>query len=654
MLMLLLPPISVNTLAYFLQFLEVVIKHSDANLMTCDNLVRVLTPTIMPVPLNSPQQRLTSHFKVVELLIENATKIGVVPGRMCKNENVPVVTEEIKKKKRRSGSLNRVFNGFRKIVGANIIGSSSESLDKSHDELSHMTPNVSKSTKKRRLDKLDLTSFSSKKKKDLMMTLASVTEIDDVGTEPPKAASPPKRRWSFVGGKQARGKNSELPQNSPQPRVDEAYVKISKVEYEAFKDRLVSIETKISHEFNLTKLDALKAEMVENNSMMLNGPEKVQNKYNQTLQEVEKLEESERNTDHLAKRLSRDLKIRPSIEHGVMRSPSARKIGSLRRRRDSATRISRNQSWHLGQSSPGKQAEFNSFYPKSNLKRAKPIVVPRPLPALPSSLEKEKAIPEKPLRVKRESSDHFITPMKMKVAVEGERWTPATDFFKDDSQKLKTTADDEMFFKTPVRPRRLSMAKTPMLPPRITPVRRFTPSSSVGTPLTLQSTKLTPSMNDSTQGRESIVILRNQNAGMVAQKARLFNGMSDTKSVPIKIPRAVINKNLEYVKNMESPKRKRQNVPSNLSPRRSSRSPGGIINRNQFKASTQSPLLKTIRESQKAKLLIPETLIEVSSPNRKPSNTNTPRKTPNSAKKRRPTPSKSPRFIRRIQSNDSG
>lgn len=657
MLMLLLPPISVNTLAYFLQFLEVVIKHSDVNLMTTDNLVKVLTPTIMPTPMNAPHQRLNSHFKVIELLIENANLLGVVPDRMCKKENLPIVppmTEERKKKKRRSGSLNRVFNGFRKIVGA--IGSSSESLDKSHDDdLSHMTPNVTKSTKKRRLDKLDLTSFSSKKKKDVMMTLASVTEIDDVGIETQKtASSPTKRRWSFVGGKHARNKNSEVPQDLEPTPVDEAYVKISKVEYDAFTKRLNSIETKISHEFNLTKLDAVKAEMGENDSMLLNGPEKVQNKFNQTMHEVEKLEDSERNTEHLAKRLSRDLKIRPSIDHGVMRSPSARKIGSLRRRRDSTSQLTRNQSWHLGQSSPGKQAEFTSFYPKSNLKRAKPVVVPRPLPALPSSAEK--VVPEKPLRVKRESSDQFVTPIKVNLKPQ-ETWTPAMEFFADEPTKPPMTADDDMFFKTPVRPRRLSSSKTPMLPPRITPARRFTPgSSTVRTPLSLQPTLLTPSMGDTSQGRESIITLRNQNAGMVAQKAKLFNGMSETiRTAPIKIPRAIINKNLENVKNLESPKQRRQNASSHSSPRRGSRSPGGIQNRNQFKAYAQSPLLKTIREKQKAKLLNSEILNEVASPKRKPlSNTNTPRKTPNSAKKRRQTPSKSPRFVRRIQSHDSG
>lgn len=165
MLMLLLPPISVNTLAYFLQFLEVVIKNSATNLMSTDNLVKVLTPTLMPVPSNAPQKRLMSHFKVIELLIENANLLGVVPDRMLKKDNLPVapsLTEEQKKKKRRSRSVNRMFNGFRKIVGA--IGSSSESLDKSEELLEEDPSATAAKNKKRPLDKLDMITSNSKKK----------------------------------------------------------------------------------------------------------------------------------------------------------------------------------------------------------------------------------------------------------------------------------------------------------------------------------------------------------------------------------------------------------------------------------------------------------------------------------------------------------
>lgn len=184
MTILFLPPIAVNTLAYFLQFLEVITKNSDENYMTVDNLVKVLTPTIMPMQSgNVNQKRLQTLFQIMEMLIQNANLIGIVPDRMIKREDLmaPPMTEE-KKKKRRSASLNRVFNGFRKrIVGA--ISGSSESLDKSQEgaidvNFTAMTPNITKSAKKRRLDKFDI--LSSKKKKDpQMMTLSSLPEIDD-------------------------------------------------------------------------------------------------------------------------------------------------------------------------------------------------------------------------------------------------------------------------------------------------------------------------------------------------------------------------------------------------------------------------------------------------------------------------------------------
>lgn len=520
------------------------------------------------------------------------------------------------------------------------------------------------------------------------------------------APSPTKRRWSIVGGKFSRGKSAArksdetILEDQVDHSMDDNYVKVSKSEYEAFKDRLNSIETKISHEFNLTKLDAVKAEMGQDDSHLITGPEKVQNKYHQTLQEVGKLEESERKTEQLARRLSRDLKIRPSIEHGVVRSPSARKIGSLRRRRDSATRLSRNQSWHMGQSSPKlstKQGEPGtsqfistaSFYPKSNLKRAKPVQtvhVPsaRPLPALPPvSQQPEKIVPEKPLRVKRESSDPFVTPSKTLSQVQ-ELWTPATDFFNDSSVKAMEVEPsfnqqtDDMFFKTPVRPKRLSSSrsttktendsvKTPMLPPRLTPAKGVSSMSTPMRPLDFsmmnKSVFHTPSLNDaSSQGRESIIILRNRNAGMVAQKAKLFNGLTEQSEVskPVKIPRVIVNKKLEHVKNMsldETPSKKRGNNHLSRSPRKSPRSPVGISKR------SASSTLKTIREAggnQKAQWMKPEFLNEIASPKRKPlthSNSNTPRrksKTPSrdSAKKRRQTPSKSPRFIHRVQTQD--
>lgn len=719
MLMLLLPPINVNTLAYFLQFLEVVIKSSSNNLMTIDNLVRVLTPTIMPVPANGPQIRIGSHFKVVELLIENASLLGVIPQKMCKEiQTVPPITDE-RKKKRRSGSINRVFNGFRsgfgKIVGA--MTSSTENLDETDESIEddHLaTPSAAK-TKRRAFDKLNITA-SSKKKRDLM-TLVALQEIDSppvdlkksksrksCGTnEEKELASPRKRRWSL--GKLSRPKILTASVPTQEAQIDiadqsdvdmdavaydplddvnmEPYsVTISRNEYESFKERLFSIESKIMHEFNITKLDAVKAEMRggQNDSVLLNGPEKVENKFNQTLLEVEKLEQNR--AENFARLCYRDL--RQSKEFALVRSPSERKIGSLRRR--SRSRLTRNQSWHLGQSSPAlNRDESNvittaSFYPKANLKRGRPVQVTvhstssRPLPSLPDepAIEKviqekpviEKVIPEKPLRTKRESTDKSATPLKMSLKPV-EVWTPAENFFKD-FVEADCQQSHDVCFKTPVRPKRLSAGKsavdlqrTPMLPPRSTPVNKFTPYSTPNKSLPFnKSLLLTPSLHDKSQGRESIISLRNKNAGMVAQKAKLFNGLSDKDSKePIVIPRVIVNKNLENVKSImsydQSPGKKR-NVPSTRSPRRSSRSPG-IIKRNQFKATSQSPLLKTIREcsdSQKAKLLKPETLDQVVTQKRKPlSPNNSPNRATRTlkrenAKKFRHTPVKSPRYVR--------
>ena len=490
---------------------------------------------------------------------------------------------------------------------------------------------------------------------------------------------------------QAKAEQKEQAQAEQVDRYKQEHiVKVFKSEYESLKDRLMSIESRISHEFNLTKLDAVKAEMGQDSSLLMNGSEMVQNKYHQTLQEVGKWDEEERRAEQLARRMSRDLKIRPSIENGVVRSPSARKIGSLRRRRDSATRLSRNQSWHLGQSSPKllpRSAETDksqfvttaSFYPKSNLKRAKPVQTfqtARPLPALPPpSQHQEKTIPEKPLRAKRESTDHFATPTKAVTKPVTEIWTPATDFFNDSAKPMEIDShqrhqNDETFFKTPVRPKRLSssrsatkndndMTKTPMLPPRMTPAKKCTRSTS--TPMkSLDFSSMnkslfhTPMHHDaSSQGRESIIILRNKNAGMVAQKAKLFNGMTDkndSSQQPVKLHRVIINKKLENVKNMSHNESTRSR---SKSPRKSIRSPAGITKR-----TAQSPALKTLREArenQKAIWLKSEFLNEIASPKRKPlSQSNSPRrksKTPSrdTAKKRRQTPSKSPRFVHRVQ-----
>lgn len=195
---LLLPPLSLNTLTFFMQFLNTVSMHSDRNKMTVENLSIIFAPGLMPLEEIIPQ-RLNSHCKIIQMLIEQAREIGILPkhilnkvqqlkkpiSTLASNEiisdHIAVADTEKKKKKRRSGSLTSIykkkcitfyfvyyfvcfffllgmFNGLRKIVGA--LGST-ENLDKT-PELNEATPCISKSTKKRKV--MEGTGLSAKKK----------------------------------------------------------------------------------------------------------------------------------------------------------------------------------------------------------------------------------------------------------------------------------------------------------------------------------------------------------------------------------------------------------------------------------------------------------------------------------------------------------
>lgn len=122
-------------------------------------------------------------------------------------------------------------------------------------------------------------------------------------------------------------RNSSSPNVSNGPGTidfnSEEYVKIPKSEYEEIKSRVTAIESRISQEFKSITNDS-------SNVLTVNPISKVQSEYEKTLEESSI--ENTASADQLAKRLSRELKIRKSAEHKVIRSPSARKIGSLRRR----------------------------------------------------------------------------------------------------------------------------------------------------------------------------------------------------------------------------------------------------------------------------------------------------------------------------------
>lgn len=135
---------------------------------------------------------------------------------------------------------------------------------------------------------------------------------------------------------------------------DKDYVRISKQEYEEIKSRVSAIENRLSREFTdvIPRVQPL---------------QQVQNVYEQTLEEVAMLHCP--SSDHLARRLSKELKIRPNEEAKIIRSPSARKIGTIRRRsKENITKIVRHKSWNVSSQS---QSSHNTdrFYPYVGLSR---------------------------------------------------------------------------------------------------------------------------------------------------------------------------------------------------------------------------------------------------------------------------------------------
>lgn len=87
--------------------------HSDANKMTIENLAIIFAPGIMPLT-EMIGQRLNCHVKIIEMLIRNSNRIGLVPKSILDklNHSAPAMADEQnadtvdkKKKKRRSGSL---------------------------------------------------------------------------------------------------------------------------------------------------------------------------------------------------------------------------------------------------------------------------------------------------------------------------------------------------------------------------------------------------------------------------------------------------------------------------------------------------------------------------------------------------------------------
>lgn len=174
--------------------------------------------------------------------------------------------------------------------------------------------------------------------------------------------------------------------------TEEEFVRIPKSEYEAIKNRVSAIENRISQEFgNIISTSDTNSSVpppltLPSSTEVGRNAESVQTAYEITLVESEKLGES--SADHLARRLNRELRIRHSLESKVIRSPSARKIGTIRRRSKENARsvfrtsenkeVTRNPSWHLAVQP--NLSQLSHSCPRSNLKRGRPNTIYTGLP----------------------------------------------------------------------------------------------------------------------------------------------------------------------------------------------------------------------------------------------------------------------------------
>lgn len=184
----------------------------------------------------------------------------------------------------------------------------------------------------------------------------------------------------------------DLPKVPPKHDVSSDFVRIPKSEYEEIKSRVSAIEDRITLELNSVQVSTLN----------------VQSAYEKTLEEAGVLNSP--TTDQLARRLSKELKIRRNSEQKIIRSPSARKIGSIRRRSQELTRLSRNQSCHI---------------PRVTLKRGRPNTVLSGLPQPhPSPCKSD---------VNRSSSFHSYP----------NKWLDGETFFKRESKQVRRVVEED-------------------------------------------------------------------------------------------------------------------------------------------------------------------------------------------------------------------
>ncbi|XP_066144058.1 rho GTPase-activating protein 11A-like isoform X2 [Euwallacea fornicatus] len=387
---LLLPSENLNVLSYLMQFFCEVASFSVYNKMNFNNLSILLGPNIFPIDDKSvPKSSLTIMriCDITRLLIENSKAIGFIPDYIIKQIGQLSGTEQ--EKRRKSKPRSGVFNGLKKMVtiskveepqtvhASDLVTPNINSIKKRTDiglslkrkkEVVNklpdcallntpftpvktpisVNPNGKKQNKRNSISDFD-SSKEPKKLYSYMRTrsMKSLKEDDCNASNSCRSSLSTKslleRRWSAVSSAAIFRNKKRVSCVPPTKKRESDCMQVCKTEFEDIKNRVCAIERRISLELNhVQNNNSVNVDMEAEGSV-----KNVQTVYQKTL-ETASLSPT---TDQLARRLSKDLRIRRSGDQKIIRSPSARKIGTIRRRSTERERktaqVTRNQSWHF-------------------------------------------------------------------------------------------------------------------------------------------------------------------------------------------------------------------------------------------------------------------------------------------------------------------
>ncbi|XP_059483231.1 uncharacterized protein LOC132201240 isoform X2 [Neocloeon triangulifer] len=620
LLCMLLPTANLHLLAYLAEFLLEVDSYAKCNLMPASNLAIVLSPSFMPL-LEHRHDKLTSHalqhdnnIKVLETLIKESKDIGEIPiglgfqlgliedeksDELASNASMDSVSSKTKPRKRRSGSLTRMFNGFRKMVGGNTRSSSP--TDELQTPCKILQTPVIKSAKKRKADTPVAVGMSAKinppktlkksphpqglklKPRSKFFTPRSKSEsilqrvIGQQDQKKPRlsfgskkvsknkllkapAVSPPKliveekpepvpisrtlkrkKSWSSLSGSLGRNMRRLAPitfSDTPllaspyaprlrgkipeglggaTARVDLSPNTNLQSQYDEIKCKVASLENQLNKVLSQAETEANDASIDGHTASF------VQSKYEKTLEDAEPFNTCQ-TTDQLAKRLSRELKIRRSAEHKIIRSPSARKIGTLRRRSKESGRIIKTTSNTRLSKSP----QRSTIPQQRSLQRGRPNSVMSGLTQpSPGQLQRTNA---PPLNSGCSGSLTKCSPMVQatpppKVREKSEEVKPKSPQFAVPMSSVRghmtrSVTRKASSFHAPESPMNLTMKKTPS----------FRNASQEDSWLDAKSflSNATPSKLDMV-GRPSIAEIKMKRAGMVLASVKLFENSPEEK-----------------------------------------------------------------------------------------------------------------------------